>query len=51
MKKTIWDWKQQLRHGLASLPLVTLKCIYGESSATGEVVKADIKSSPNKFVV
>ncbi|KAL5781754.1 hypothetical protein ACOSP7_006783 [Xanthoceras sorbifolium] len=39
------------RHDPASLPLATLKSIYGESSAPGEVVKADIKSSPNKFIV
>ncbi|KAH7568631.1 hypothetical protein JRO89_XS06G0025000 [Xanthoceras sorbifolium] len=55
MKKTMWDWKQQLfaeaATGSASLPLATLKSIYGESSAPGEVVKADVKSSPNKFVV
>ncbi|TXG47809.1 hypothetical protein EZV62_027103 [Acer yangbiense] len=59
IKKTLWDWKQQLFAEAATdsplLSLATLKSIYGEAPAPapapGEVVKADAKSSPDRFVV
>ncbi|KAL4352168.1 hypothetical protein GQ457_06G024630 [Hibiscus cannabinus] len=57
MKKTMWDWKQQLFAEASSdsplVPLAKLKAIYGESTtpSTGDAVKEGGKSPPTKFIV
>ncbi|XP_044475093.1 uncharacterized protein LOC123203000 [Mangifera indica] len=57
IKKTMWDWKQQLFAEAASesllVPLATLKSIYGEAPtpSTGEAVNEESKPSAAKFVV
>ncbi|GMI65704.1 hypothetical protein like AT1G48200 [Hibiscus trionum] len=58
MKKTMWDWKQQLFAEASSsasplVPLANLKAIYGESTtpSTGDAVKEGGKSPPTKFIV
>ncbi|XP_015571458.1 uncharacterized protein LOC8274113 [Ricinus communis] len=57
MKKTMWDWKQQLfaeaESDAALVPLARLKAIYGDapSSPSGNAVKEDAKSSVSKLVI
>ncbi|GAV71981.1 hypothetical protein CFOL_v3_15470 [Cephalotus follicularis] len=57
MKKTLWDWKQQLfaeaQSDTALVPLARLQAIYGEapSPLTGDAVNEDAKLSAPKFVV
>ncbi|KAL5558396.1 hypothetical protein UlMin_034607 [Ulmus minor] len=57
MKKTMWDWKQQLyaeaESDSALVPLSRLKAIYGDvTTAQNEVApKEDDSSSESKFMV
>ncbi|XP_054805991.1 uncharacterized protein LOC129308699 [Prosopis cineraria] len=60
MRKTMWDWKQQLfaeaSTDSASVPLTRLRAIYGEAPspqpAAGDTVKQGAKSSgPVNFIV
>eukprot|EP00262_Sarcandra_glabra_P007647 TRINITY_DN20549_c0_g1_i1.p1 TRINITY_DN20549_c0_g1~~TRINITY_DN20549_c0_g1_i1.p1 ORF type:complete len:115 (-),score=25.55 TRINITY_DN20549_c0_g1_i1:153-497(-) len=58
IKKSIWDWKQQLfaevTDGASPLSLSTLKTIYGETpnpQSVGETVTSDSPSPTPKFVV
>ncbi|CAL1412438.1 unnamed protein product [Linum trigynum] len=58
MKKSMWDWKQQLfaeaSAGSSSIPLARLQAIYGYSPApqpTGEAVKEDAKKVRSDFVI
>ncbi|KAL7176416.1 hypothetical protein ACSBR2_029867 [Camellia fascicularis] len=59
MKKTMWDWKQQLFAEASSspetsfVPLSKLKSIYGESSTTlqSSAEKGDGKSAASKIVI
>ncbi|XP_043720403.1 uncharacterized protein LOC122667964 [Telopea speciosissima] len=62
LKKTMWDWKQQLYAEASDdsfpVPLFKLKAIYGEApvraqqnGVAGETVKEESKSSVPKFVI
>ncbi|CAK7346984.1 unnamed protein product [Dovyalis caffra] len=57
MKKTIWDWKQQLfseaETGSALVPLARLRAIYGEAPPpqTGDAVEEEVKSPASKLVI
>ncbi|KAJ9167085.1 hypothetical protein P3X46_021762 [Hevea brasiliensis] len=57
LKKTMWDWKQQLfaeaDSDAALVPLARLKSIYGEvpSPPIGNIVKEDAKSPASKLVI
>ncbi|XP_050213397.1 uncharacterized protein LOC126664588 [Mercurialis annua] len=57
IKKTMWDWKQQLfaeaESGAALVPLARLKAIYGDGPSTpiGNFVKEDVKSPASKIVI
>ncbi|XP_034675099.1 uncharacterized protein LOC117906234 isoform X1 [Vitis riparia] len=54
LKKTVWDWKQQLFAEPQPVPLARLKAIYGEApplQTAGDAEKEDSKSSVPKFMV
>ncbi|XP_022875881.1 uncharacterized protein LOC111394347 [Olea europaea var. sylvestris] len=62
LKKTIWDWKQQLFSEAeanpqnAFVPLSTLKVIYGEATPAASVIaggadKGDAKSTASKIMI
>ncbi|CAA2992023.1 uncharacterized protein LOC111394347 [Olea europaea subsp. europaea] len=62
LKKTIWDWKQQLFSEAeanpqnAFVPLSTLKVIYGEATPAASVIaggadKEDAKSTASKIMI
>ncbi|KAJ4953569.1 hypothetical protein NE237_030401 [Protea cynaroides] len=62
LKKTMWDWKQQLYAEASDhsfpVPLFKIKAIYGEAplqaqqnGVAGETVKEESKSSVPKFVI
>uniref|UniRef100_A0A7N0TM42 Uncharacterized protein n=1 Tax=Kalanchoe fedtschenkoi TaxID=63787 RepID=A0A7N0TM42_KALFE len=58
MKKTLWDWKQQLYADASNVesavvPLAKLKAIYGDytTPSTSNPSKEDVKVSSPKFVI
>ncbi|CAI9786631.1 unnamed protein product [Fraxinus pennsylvanica] len=62
LKKTVWDWKQQLFYEAeanpqnAVVPLSTLKVIYGEATPAAPVIaggagKGDGKSPASKIMI
>ncbi|CAN0893318.1 hypothetical protein LINGRAHAP2_LOCUS18086 [Linum grandiflorum] len=60
MKKSMWDWKQQLfaeaSAGTSAIPLARLQAIYGYSPAPQQTVveaqvKKDAKTARSEFIV